>query len=207
MATMQQRWMPDKTALSLVAYASGNGRFRDGRPSPPLYREDASTTRVRNQRRTSSSIAGLCDRRRMGHLLGYARVSTANQQAHLQVDALEQAGCYRVIIETASGAVTDRPVLEQVLDQLRPGDTLVVRWLLYRDPDRLPEDSLRHDSRPIFPRLAGLARKTVGVGHHQQVQGLGDPGRHNQASRSGQLLSLGTGDRLAAQPAGQTAHR
>jgi len=29
MATMQKRWMPDKTALSLVAYASGNGRFRD----------------------------------------------------------------------------------------------------------------------------------------------------------------------------------
>ena len=45
----------------------------------------------------------------MGHLLGYARVSTTDQQPHLQVDALERAGCYRVFTETASGARTDRP--------------------------------------------------------------------------------------------------
>ena len=63
---------------------------------------------------------------RMGHLLGYARVSTTDQQPQLQVDALERAGCYRVFTETASGARTDRPTLAQVLDQLRPGDPLVV---------------------------------------------------------------------------------
>jgi hypothetical protein len=74
----------------------------------------------------------------MGHLLGYARVSTTDQQPQLQVDALERAGCYRVVTETASGARTDRPTLEQLLDQLRPGDTLVV-WKL----DRLGR-SLRH---------------------------------------------------------------
>src|SRR4029453_11577288 len=68
----------------------------------------------------------------MGHLLGYARVSTTDQQPQLQVDALQRAGCYRVFTETASGAAADRPTLEQVLDQLRPGDTLVV-W----KPDRL----------------------------------------------------------------------
>ena len=56
----------------------------------------------------------------MGHLLGYARVSTADQQPQLQVDALQRAGCYRVFTETASGARTDRPVLEQVLDQHHP---------------------------------------------------------------------------------------
>jgi len=65
----------------------------------------------------------------MGHVLGYARVSTTDQKPHLQVDALTGAGCYRVFTETASGARADRPVLEQVLDQLRPGDTLVV-WKL-----------------------------------------------------------------------------
>jgi hypothetical protein len=43
-----------------------------------------------------------------------------------KVDALTAAGCYRVVTETASGARTDRPTLEQLLDQLRPGDTLVV---------------------------------------------------------------------------------
>ena len=41
------------------------------------------------------------------------------------------AGCYRVFTETASGARADRPILEQLLDQLRPGDTLVV-WKLDR---------------------------------------------------------------------------
>ena len=56
----------------------------------------------------------------MGHLLGYARVSTTDQHPQLQVDALQRAGCYRVFTETASGARTDRPVLEQLLDQLRP---------------------------------------------------------------------------------------
>ena len=52
----------------------------------------------------------------MGHLLGYTRVSTIDQQPHLQVDALTAAGCYRVFTETASGARTDRPTLEQLLD-------------------------------------------------------------------------------------------
>lgn len=44
----------------------------------------------------------------MGHLLGYARVSTADQQPHLQVDALERAGCYQGFTETASGAPGSR---------------------------------------------------------------------------------------------------
>jgi DNA invertase Pin-like site-specific DNA recombinase len=56
----------------------------------------------------------------MGHLLGYARVSTTDQQPRLQVDALDRAGCYRVFTETASGARSDRPTLAQLLDQLRP---------------------------------------------------------------------------------------
>jgi DNA invertase Pin-like site-specific DNA recombinase len=67
----------------------------------------------------------------MGHLLGNARVSTGDQQPHLQVDALKRAGCYRVFTETASGAAADRPALDQVLHQLRPGNTLVV-WELDR---------------------------------------------------------------------------
>jgi Resolvase, N terminal domain len=50
----------------------------------------------------------------MGHLLGYAHVSTVDQQPQLQIDALERVGCYRVFTETASGARTDRPTLAQV---------------------------------------------------------------------------------------------
>jgi DNA invertase Pin-like site-specific DNA recombinase len=74
----------------------------------------------------------------MSHLLGYARVSTADQHPDLQLDALRAAGCYRIFVDTASGALDDRPELAKVLDQLRLADTLVV-WKL----DRLGR-SLRH---------------------------------------------------------------
>ena len=73
-----------------------------------------------------------------GHLLGYARVSTVEQDPALQLDALARAGCARVWTDTASGVVTDRPQLTDLLATLLPGDTLVV-WRL----DRLGR-SLRH---------------------------------------------------------------
>jgi DNA invertase Pin-like site-specific DNA recombinase len=74
----------------------------------------------------------------VARLLGYARVSTAEQHLDLQRDALKQAGCERVFADTASGALDERPQLAKVLAALRPGDTLVV-WRL----DRLGR-SLRH---------------------------------------------------------------
>lgn len=63
--------------------------------------------------------------------VGYARVSTADQDPALQQLALQQAGCERVFLDHASGARADRPELEKALDYLRPGDTLVV-WKLDR---------------------------------------------------------------------------
>ncbi len=68
-----------------------------------------------------------------GHLLGYARVSAAEQDPALQQDALTAAGCYRTFTDTdtASGVDPARTELMAVLDQLRPGDTLVV-WRLDR---------------------------------------------------------------------------
>src|SRR5690242_3216954 len=64
-------------------------------------------------------------------LVGYARVSTLDQNPRLQIDALKQAGCERLYIEKASGAHRDRPELRAALDDMRPGDTLVV-WRLSR---------------------------------------------------------------------------
>ena len=65
-------------------------------------------------------------------------VSTADQNPDLQLDALREAGCYRIFVDKASGALDERPELAKVLDQLQPGNTLVV-WKL----DRLGR-SLRH---------------------------------------------------------------
>jgi len=62
----------------------------------------------------------------LAHLLGYARVSTTEQNPDLQVDELTRAGCWKVWTDRASGALDRRPQLDEVLEQLRPGDTLVV---------------------------------------------------------------------------------
>ncbi len=63
--------------------------------------------------------------------IGYARVSTLEQNLDLQQDALKQAGCKRVYLDKLSGALAQRPGLEQMKDALREGDTLVV-WRLDR---------------------------------------------------------------------------
>jgi DNA invertase Pin-like site-specific DNA recombinase len=64
--------------------------------------------------------------RSMGHLIGYARVSTADQDTAMQLDALKAAGCSRIFSESASGARARRPELTAALDYMREGDTLVV---------------------------------------------------------------------------------
>jgi DNA invertase Pin-like site-specific DNA recombinase len=58
--------------------------------------------------------------------IGYARVSTKDQSLQLQIDALRVAGCEVIFEEHESGAKKDRPELEQALDALGAGDTLVV---------------------------------------------------------------------------------
>ena len=63
--------------------------------------------------------------------LGYARVSTTDQNTNLQAEALKAAGVERIFTEKASGGRWDRPELHRLLDQLRKGDTLVV-WKLDR---------------------------------------------------------------------------
>src|SRR5437899_12842674 len=79
-------------------------------------------------------------------LIGYARVSTNDQETATQVAALKAAGCERIYREKASGGRWDRPELHRLLNQLRERDVLVV-WKL----DRLSR-SLR-DVLTIMERL------------------------------------------------------
>jgi len=74
----------------------------------------------------------------VGARLGYARVSTDDQNLDLQRDALARAGCRQVYEEKVSGKSADRPELAHVLADLRPGDTLVV-WRLDRLGRNLPD--------------------------------------------------------------------
>jgi DNA invertase Pin-like site-specific DNA recombinase len=73
-----------------------------------------------------------------GYSIGYARVSTLEQDEALQHDALVAAGCQRVFVDKASGRLEHRPALDAMFAQLRPGDVVTV-WRL----DRLGR-SLRH---------------------------------------------------------------
>jgi DNA invertase Pin-like site-specific DNA recombinase len=85
-------------------------------------------------------------------LIGYARVSTEDQNLDLQRDALEKAGCEQIFTDRVSGTKARRPGLEQALSHLRSGDTLVV-WRL----DRLGR-SLRH----LIDTVTDLQEKGVG---------------------------------------------
>jgi len=100
--------------------------------------------------RVRSDVCGTA--RVVAHLLGYARVSTTEQNPDLQVDELTAAGCWKVWTDQASGALDRQPQLDEVLEQLRPGDTLVV-WRL----DRFGR-SLRH----LIDVVTGLDERGVG---------------------------------------------
>jgi DNA invertase Pin-like site-specific DNA recombinase len=102
----------------------------------------------------------------MGDLIGYARVSTADQEPALQLDALHAAGCGRVFTDQASGATAERPELAHALDHVRAGDTLVV-WKL----DRLGR-SLRH----LIDTVRALEQRGVGLRSLQEHIDTTTPG-------------------------------
>lgn len=84
--------------------------------------------------------------------IGYARVSTIEQNLELQTDALEKAGCEKIYSDTASGEKDDRQGLREAIDFSRAGDSLVV-WKL----DRLGR-SLKH----LIETINHLHAKKVG---------------------------------------------
>lgn len=92
--------------------------------------------------------------------IGYARVSTDEQNPELQIDALEKAGCEKIYIDKVSGAKTERKELSEALNYARQGDCLVV-WRL----DRLGR-SLKH----LIEIVDGL--ETAGVGFVSLQEGF-----------------------------------
>lgn len=82
-------------------------------------------------------------KKQTGKLIGYARVSTEDQELRLQIDALEKVGCHNIWKEKRSATKGKRPELEKAIIDLRPGDTLVV-WKL---------DRLARNARELYARL------------------------------------------------------
>lgn len=85
--------------------------------------------------------------------IGYARVSTRDQSLAMQVEALKEVGCDKIHEEIASGAKTARPVLDEIMRNLREGDTLVI-WKL----DRLGRNlaHLIHLTTTLIEKKVGL---------------------------------------------------
>jgi len=85
-------------------------------------------------------------------IIGYARVSTQDQNPALQLDALKAAGCEQVFQEKATGAFRDRPELAMCLRTLRTGDSLAV-WKL---------DRLARSLKDLVEIIHDLERRGIG---------------------------------------------
>jgi DNA invertase Pin-like site-specific DNA recombinase len=84
--------------------------------------------------------------------VGYARVSTADQNLDLQLDALNQAGCTKIFSDIVSGARADRPGLRDALQFMREGDVLTV-WKL---------DRLGRTTRRLIEFVEDLQERQIG---------------------------------------------
>lgn len=98
--------------------------------------------------------------------IGYARVSTFDQNLDLQRDALEKAGCEKIFTETASGAKDDRVGLAACIEFARAGDSIVV-WKL----DRLGR-SLKH----LIEIVNQLNARSIGFASLQESVDTATPG-------------------------------
>src|SRR5919112_1688424 len=85
-------------------------------------------------------------------LIGYARVSTHEQNLHLQQDALSAAGCLKIYTDAISGTKSERKGLTEALDYVRGGDTLVV-WRL---------DRLGRSLKDLIERITDLHNRNIG---------------------------------------------
>ena len=92
--------------------------------------------------------------------IGYARVSTLDQNLDLQMQALRKADCKKIFREKVSGASRERPEYQRMLDQLRQGDTVIVWKLdrLARSTRDLLEtmETIRERRRPLSVAVRAL---------------------------------------------------
>lgn len=96
----------------------------------------------------------------MGTVFGYARVSTKDQNSEAQEEALRRAGCSRVYRDIASGALSEREGLQQCIEDLSEGDTLIV-WKLDRLGRSLPH--LVHVVTLLKEKGVGFRSLTEGI--------------------------------------------
>jgi DNA invertase Pin-like site-specific DNA recombinase len=122
-------------------------RTKSTRPAVRVKRRRPAAKKVT---RTQSSDAGDITPKPM--LIGYARVSTVDQNLALQRDALTEAGCQKIFTEQMSGAVTDRPALHDALEFARSGDTLIV-WKL---------DRLARSMKQLIETIENLRLRGIG---------------------------------------------
>lgn len=91
-------------------------------------------------------------------LIGYARISTDDQNLDLQLDALKQAGCEKIYSDRISGAKTLRPGLGLALEVARTGDVLVV-WRL---------DRLGRSLKDLIEKMETLDKQGIGLSSLQE---------------------------------------
>ncbi len=85
-------------------------------------------------------------------LIGYARVSTGEQNLDMQVDALKEAGCEKVFSDETSGVKSERPGLQGALEYIREGDTFVV-WRL---------DRLGRSLKDLVQKVEDIQNRNIG---------------------------------------------
>jgi DNA invertase Pin-like site-specific DNA recombinase len=92
-------------------------------------------------------------------LIGYASVSTDDQNLDFQMDALTKSGCDRILEDHLSGAKAERPGLQEALNYARTGDTIVV-WRL---------DRLSRSLKDLIEMVTLLESKGIGLKSLQEA--------------------------------------
>lgn len=143
-----------------------------------------------------------------GALIGYARVSTRDQNLDRQLAALTEAACLRIFADKLSGRGVDRPDLQACLDYVRPGDVLVVLSL----------DRLGRSLDDLLAIVGGLRRRGIGFRSLQEAIDTTTPGGRlifhlfasiaefireliAESTREGQAAARARGKRIGRPPA------